>query len=107
MVRSYDIVLVCKTKPELRRQLSRWKTALEEKDVKISRTKAEYLQFNDYEDLDHMKMDEEVNKKVQVFKYLGTHVSEKMGSSMLRSAIESNAGGTHWGSYQACSATEK
>ena len=73
---SYYIVLVCKTKPELRRQRSRWKTALEEKDFKISRKKTEYLQFNDYEDLDDMIMDEEIIKKVQAFKYLGTHVSE-------------------------------
>ena len=34
-----DIVLVCKTKEELRRQLSRWKKALEEKGFKISKTK--------------------------------------------------------------------
>ena len=66
-----DIVLVCKKKSELRR----WKTALEEKGFKISRTKAEYLQFNDYQDLDDMKVDEEIIKKVQAFKYLGTHVS--------------------------------
>ena len=59
-----DIVLVCKTKPELRRRLSRWKTALEEKGFKISRTKTEYFQFNVYEDLDDMKMDEEIIKKV-------------------------------------------
>jgi len=68
--------VTCKTKPELRRKLSRWKTALEEKSFKISRTKTEYLQFNDYEDLEDIKMDEEIIKKVQVFMYLGTHVSE-------------------------------
>ena len=71
-----DIVLVCETKPELRRQLSRWKKVLEEKGFRISRTKTEYLQFNDYEDLEDMKMDEEIIKKVKAFKYLGTHVSE-------------------------------
>ena len=71
-----DIVLVCRTKTELRRQLSTWKRALEEKGFKISRSKTEYLQFNDFEDLDDMKMDEEIIKKVPAFKYLGTHVSE-------------------------------
>ena len=59
-----DIVLVCKIKPELRRRLSRWRTALEENGFKTSRTKTEYFQFNDYEDLDGMKMGEEIIKKV-------------------------------------------
>ena len=72
-----DVMLVCKTNPQLNRQLSRWKTALEEKGFKISRTKTEYLQINDDEDLDDMKMDEEIIKKVQAFKYLGgMHVSD-------------------------------
>ena len=71
-----DIVLVCKTKAELRRQLSRWKNALEEKGFKISRTKTEYLQFNDQDDEEGMTMDNEIIKRVQAFKYLGTHVSE-------------------------------
>ena len=66
-----DVMLVCKTKAELRRQLLRWKTALEEKGFKISRTKTEYLQFNDHEDLDDMKMDEGIVKEVQAFKHLG------------------------------------
>ena len=68
--------LMCETKPELRRQLSRWKTALEEKSFKISRMKTEYLKFNDYEDLDDMKMDEEIIKKVQAYKYLGMRLGE-------------------------------
>ena len=40
-----DIVLVCKTKAEFRRQLSRWKNALDEEEFKINRTKTEYLIF--------------------------------------------------------------
>ena len=51
-------------------------TALEEKGFKISKTRTEYLQFNDCKDLDDMKMDEEIIKKVQALKYLVTHVSE-------------------------------
>ena len=57
---------MCETKAELRRQLSRWTTALEEKGFKISRAKTEYLQFNDYENLDDMKMDAEIFKKVRL-----------------------------------------
>eukprot|EP00795_Rhopilema_esculentum_P014763 gene14763-5870_t len=71
-----DIVIVCKIKAELRKRLSRWKRALEEKGFTISRTKTEYLQPNDFEDLDDMRMDEEIIKKIPAFKYLGTHVTE-------------------------------
>ena len=59
-----DIVLVCERKLELRRQLSRWNKVLKEKGFQISKTKTEYLQFTDYEDLDDMKKDEEIIKKV-------------------------------------------
>eukprot|EP00795_Rhopilema_esculentum_P005205 gene5205-342_t len=59
-----DIVTVCETEAELRRRLSRWKRALEEKGFKINRTKTEYLQFNDFEDLGDMRMDEEIIKKI-------------------------------------------
>ena len=77
MLFANDIVLVCHTKPELSRQVSRWKkTVLEEKGFKISRTKTEFLQFNGEEDLDDMKMDEEIIKRVQAFQYQGTHVSD-------------------------------
>ncbi|KAK4317682.1 hypothetical protein Pmani_011243 [Petrolisthes manimaculis] len=59
-----DIVLVCKTKAELKRELSRWRRALEDRGFKISRTKTEYLQFNDNEDDEEMRMDEESIKRV-------------------------------------------
>ena len=42
----------------------------------MSRTKTEYLQFNDQDDEEGMAMDNEIIKRVQAFKYLGTHVSE-------------------------------
>ena len=71
-----DIVIVCETKAELWKRLSGLKRALEEKGFKISRTKTEYLQFNDFEDLDDMRMDEEIIKKFPAFKYLGTFVTE-------------------------------
>nr|XP_027220892.1 uncharacterized protein LOC113813143 [Penaeus vannamei] len=45
-----DIVLVCKTKESLREKLSQWKRALEDRGLKISRTKSEYLSFNDFEE---------------------------------------------------------
>ena len=40
-----DIILVGKTRAELRRKLSQWRKALEEHGMKISRTKTEYLPF--------------------------------------------------------------
>eukprot|EP00795_Rhopilema_esculentum_P014606 gene14606-5685_t len=36
----------------------------------------EYFHFNDFENLDDMRMDEEIIKKIPAFKYLGTHVTE-------------------------------
>ncbi|KAK4324483.1 hypothetical protein Pmani_004890 [Petrolisthes manimaculis] len=62
-----DIVLVCKTKAELKRELSRWRRALEDRGFKISRTKTEYLQFNDNEDDEEMRMDDESIKRVAAF----------------------------------------
>ena len=72
-----DIVLVCKTKSELKRKLARWRRALEDHGLKISRSKTEYLPFNDPEDGDgsEMKMDNEAIKKVESFKYLGSYVA--------------------------------
>nr|XP_027231092.1 uncharacterized protein LOC113822750 [Penaeus vannamei] len=71
-----DIVLVCKTKESLREKLSQWKRALEDRGLKISRTKSEYLSFNDFEEENGVEMDDEIIKRVPAFKYLGSHVTE-------------------------------
>jgi len=71
-----DIVLVCNTKESLRDKLSQWKRALEDRGLKISRTKSEYLSFNDFEEENGVEMDDEIIKRVPAFKYLGSHVTE-------------------------------
>nr|XP_027231091.1 uncharacterized protein LOC113822749 [Penaeus vannamei] len=71
-----DIVLVCNTKESLREKLSQWKRALEDRGLKISRTKSEYLSFNDFEEENGVEMDDEIIKRVPAFKYLGSHVTE-------------------------------
>nr|XP_027233168.1 uncharacterized protein LOC113824612 [Penaeus vannamei] len=71
-----DIVLVCNTKESLRDKLSQWKRALENRGLKISRTKSEYLSFNYFEEENGVDMDDEIIKRVPAFKYLGSHVTE-------------------------------
>nr|XP_027221221.1 uncharacterized protein LOC113813441 [Penaeus vannamei] len=71
-----DIVLVCKTKESLREKLSQWKRALGDRGLKISRTKSEYLSFNNFEEENGVEMDDEIIKRVPAFKYLGSHVTE-------------------------------
>nr|XP_027224790.1 uncharacterized protein LOC113816996 [Penaeus vannamei] len=71
-----DIVLVCNTEESLRDKLSQWKRALEDRGLKISRTKSEYLSFNDFEEENGVEMDDEVIKRLPAFIYLGSHVTE-------------------------------
>ena len=70
-----DIVLVSETKDELHRELSGWKNALEDRGLKISRKKTEYLPFNVLDAGEGMTLDGEEIKTVTAFRYLGSHVT--------------------------------
>nr|XP_027215958.1 uncharacterized protein LOC113808684 [Penaeus vannamei] len=71
-----DIVLVRNTNESLRDKLSQWKRALEDRGLEISRTKSEYLSFNEFEEENGVEIDDEIIKWVPAFKYLGSHVTE-------------------------------
>nr|XP_027232040.1 uncharacterized protein LOC113823570 [Penaeus vannamei] len=71
-----DIVLVCITKESLREKLSQWKRALEDRGLKISRTKSEYLSLMILRRKMGWKWMTRSLREVPAFKYLGSHVTE-------------------------------
>ena len=60
--------------------MERWRKAFEERGLKVSRKKTEYLQVGGKDQGMELHMQEEVVKKVEHFKYLGSVVSRN-GSS--------------------------
>lgn len=58
--------------PEI--NLERWRTALEERGMRISRSKIEYIYTSS--DGESRRMDGEELKRVQKFKYLGSIVDD-------------------------------
>ena len=70
-----DIVLCAERREDLEVNLERWRTALEERGLRISRSKTEYMSTSI--DGGSIKMDGEDLKKVQKFKYLGSIVNAK------------------------------
>ncbi|KAD6795909.1 hypothetical protein E3N88_06805 [Mikania micrantha] len=74
-----DIVLVAETKEELNVRLEEWRTTLEQRGLRISRTKTEYLhcQFSGAKEVDEDDQvtigDQEVPKTTK-FKYLGSFI---------------------------------
>ncbi|XP_076909032.1 uncharacterized protein LOC143566145 [Bidens hawaiensis] len=73
-----DIVLVAERIQDLNVRLEEWRTTLEKKDLKISRSKTEYLNYdfggvNDNEDI-QITIEGQVVPQVTKFKYLGSFV---------------------------------
>ena len=78
MMYADDVVLCAETKEELEQKLETWKRALEDRGMKISRTKTEYLRFGPHQDEeDELSLNGEIIKKVDRFKYLGSLVDER------------------------------
>ena len=67
-----DIVLSRQNYRELEEDLEIWRKALERRDLKVSRSKTEYLRVRDGEEL---KLQGEKVKRAKNFKYLGSTVS--------------------------------
>ena len=69
-----DIVLVAETKEELNRKLEEWRVVLEDRGLRISRTKTEYLccNFSGIEPISEPEMTSggEVVASMSKFKYL-------------------------------------
>ena len=70
-----DDIVICDTSREaVEEKLEQWRKALEDRGLKISRKKTEYLRFNDDEDSD-VVMEGEALNGVEKFKYLGSTVA--------------------------------
>ena len=71
-----DVVLVARSREEAERKLEMWRRALEDRGLKISRTKTEYLWLNGEDQGEGLKIEQAEVKKVKSFKYLGSYVTE-------------------------------
>jgi len=72
-----NIVIISTTREGLQQKSERCRRALEDRGLKISRRKTEYMVFNGgYESGDVCLLQEKL-KKVNTFKYLGFHVASK------------------------------
>ena len=77
MMYADDVVLCAETKEELEQKLEAWRKALEDRGMKISRRKTEYLQLGtQVNDGEGLVLDGENIKRVDKFKYLGSLVDE-------------------------------
>lgn len=70
-----DIALSGKTREEVERKTEDWRKAMEERGLKVSRKKTEYMAYNGANEGD-ITMQDHVLKKVTSFKYLGSTMSQ-------------------------------
>ena len=71
-----DIVICKETRKEVEQRLKFWRYALERKEVKINRSKTEYLCIGGGDDDETVKMEDTKVPRVKEFKYLGSTVQE-------------------------------
>lgn len=69
-----DIVLVDESRDGVERKLERWRRALEERGLRISREKTEYLNFNGRQESEVWMQDVKL-KGAKEFRYLGSHIA--------------------------------
>jgi len=69
-----DIVICCNSREEAEWKTECWGRALEDRGLKVSRLKTEYLSFND-ESAGDVRLEENTMKMVDNFKYLGSTVA--------------------------------
>ena len=74
-----DTVICEETREEVERRLESWKYALERREMKVSRSKTEYLCINGGNDDETVKMEDTKVPRVKEFKYLGSTVQESGG----------------------------
>ena len=71
-----DIALSAESREDLETKLERWRTALEDRGMRISRSKTEYMCTTNEEDgRESIRLDGEEIKRVDNFKYLGAIVN--------------------------------
>ena len=70
-----DIVLCSTRRDHIDRKLEEWRRAVEERGLKISRRKTEYLGYNEHQDTGiHLQGD--TVKRVKTFTYMGSTLAE-------------------------------
>ena len=79
-----DIVLCCMEREEVEEKTKKWRRVLEERGLRASRKKTEYMQFNEAVD-SNIRMQDYVLKRVKCFKYLGSTLS---GDGELEGEVE-------------------
>ena len=71
-----DDIVLCSTRREhLERKLEEWRSAMEERGMKISRKKTEYLRCNEHQDA-VIHLQGETVKRVETFTYLGSTLTK-------------------------------
>ena len=70
-----DIVLGSARRENVERKLDKWKRAMEERGLKISRTKTEYLGGNEHQYAD-IHLQGEIVKSVKTFAYMGSTLAD-------------------------------
>lgn len=71
-----DIVLCAESREDLEMKLERWRQVLEDRGMRISRSKTEYMcTTNEGDDRESIQLGEEQIKRVDKFKYLGSVVN--------------------------------
>ena len=70
-----DIVLCSTRRDNVERKLEEWRTAMEERGLKISRRKTGYLGGNEHQDAE-IQLQEEPIKRVNTLTYLGSTLAE-------------------------------
>ena len=70
-----DIVLCSSTREHVERKLEEWRRAMEERGLKFSRRKTEYLGCNEHQDAE-IHLQGETVKRVKTFTYQGSTLAE-------------------------------
>ena len=74
-----DIVIYKETREEVEQRLESWRYALERREMKVSRSKTEYLCISGGNNNETVKINDKKVPKVKEFKYLGSTVQESGG----------------------------
>ncbi|XP_046986194.1 uncharacterized protein LOC124556250 [Schistocerca americana] len=94
MMLADDVVLCEQSIDRLEEKLEDWRKALEERGMKISRTKSEYLSLKDVQ-MRSCKIQDDELKSVYIFKYQGSYIQR---DGRLESEIQHriNGGWNNW-----------
>ena len=77
-----DVVICAESQKEVEERLERWRRALEDRRMHISRKKTEYLCVGGGENVGELKMQGEKVPRVKEFRYLGSTVQADRGNEV-------------------------